>query len=91
MELGRRLRWEALRGGLGRGRAVLAVGDDAPWIWHLLEDRLGGAVQLLDFYHAGQHLWAIGRAPQREGKRPRGLSRGCTVCAAAKSAGCSQS
>ncbi|HTC77453.1 MAG TPA: hypothetical protein VK657_02505 [Terriglobales bacterium] len=68
MELGRRLHWEGLRGGLGRAHAVLAVGDGAPWIWRLVEDRFGGAAQLLDFYHASQHLWAIGRALHGEGQ-----------------------
>lgn len=62
LELGRRLHWEALRGGLGRAREVLAVADGAPWIWSVVEDRWGQAHQLLDFYHASQHLWALGEA-----------------------------
>ena len=61
-ELGRRLHWEARRGGLGRARAVLAVADGAPWIWKVVEARWGGAHQLLDFYHASQHLWSLGQA-----------------------------
>jgi hypothetical protein len=62
MELGRRLHWEALRGGLGRARDVLAVADGAPWIWNVVEDRWSDAHQLLDFYHASQHLWSLGEA-----------------------------
>jgi hypothetical protein len=64
LELGRRLHWEAQRGGLGRARAVLAVGDGAPWIWNVVGDRWPGAHQLLDFYHATEHLWALGEAIQ---------------------------
>jgi hypothetical protein len=62
LELGRRLHWEAQRGGLGRARDVLAVGDGAPWIWNLVADRWADADQLLDFYHASQHLWSLGEA-----------------------------
>ncbi len=71
LELGRRLHWEAQRGGLGRARHLLAVGDGAPWIWNVVGDRWAGAHQLLDFYHASQHLWALGEAlhPRDEGAR----------------------
>jgi hypothetical protein len=62
LELGRRLHWEAQRGGLGRAREVLAVGDGAPWIWNVVDDRWAGAHQLLDFYHASQHVGTLGEA-----------------------------
>jgi len=61
-ELGRRLHWEALRGGLGRARQTLFLGDGAPWIWNLKQDRWAGALELLDFYHSSQHLWALGQS-----------------------------
>lgn len=71
LELGRRLHWEAMRGGLGRARDVLAVGDGAPWIWNVVEDRWSQAHQLLDFYHASQHVWSLGEAlyPKEEPAR----------------------
>ena len=59
--LGQRLHWEALRGGLGRARRQLFLGDGAPWVWNLKQDRWAKAVGLLDFFHASQHLWAVGR------------------------------
>ena len=62
LELGRRLHWEALRDGLGRAQAKLVVADGAPWIWNVAHDRWAGATQVLDFYHASQHLWDLGRA-----------------------------
>lgn len=62
VEFGRRLHWEALRGGLGRARHTLVAGDGAPWIWKVAQDRWAGATQVLDFYHATQHLWELGRA-----------------------------
>jgi hypothetical protein len=66
MELGRRLNWEALRGGLGRARQSLFLGDGAPWIWNLKKDRWHQALGLLDFYHGSQHLWNLGRSIQGE-------------------------
>lgn len=62
VEFGRRLHWEAMSAGLGRARAKLIVADGAPWIWHLAQDRWAGAAEVLDFYHASQHLWELGRA-----------------------------
>ncbi len=62
VELGRRLHWEALRGGLGRAKAKLVLGDGMPWIWNLAADRWPDARKLLDFWHGGQHLWELGRA-----------------------------
>jgi hypothetical protein len=62
LEVGRRLHWEATRRGLGRAKSVLAVADGAPWIWGVVKDRWSQAQQLLDFYHASQHLWALGEA-----------------------------
>ena len=62
VELGRRLHWEALRRGLGRAQWILVVGDGAPWIWNVAADRWAEAEELLDFYHASEHLWELGRA-----------------------------
>lgn len=69
--LGARLHWEAVRGGLGRAQQALAVGDGATWIWHLVSERWRSAHQLLDFYHASQHLHALSEAlhPKDEAAR----------------------
>jgi hypothetical protein len=65
LELGRRLHWEALRGGLGRAAETLVLGDGIPWIWKLKAERWPTARELLDFWHGGQHLWELGRAYHR--------------------------
>jgi hypothetical protein len=62
VEFGRRLHWEAMQAGLGRARAKLIVADGAAWIWNLAHDRWAGATEVLDFYHATQHLWELARA-----------------------------
>jgi hypothetical protein len=61
-EVGRRLHWEALRRGLGRAKWILVLGDGAPWIWNVAADRWAEAEELLDFYHASEHVWELGRA-----------------------------
>ena len=62
MDLGRRLHWEAMRGGLGRAKEKLVLGDGIAWIWNLKADRWPDARELLDFWHGGEHLWNLGRA-----------------------------
>lgn len=53
---------EAMRRGLGQAAGALVIADGAVWIWRLADDRFGQARQRLDFYHAVQHLAAVGRA-----------------------------
>jgi hypothetical protein len=62
VDFGQRLHWEAQRGGVGGAEKMLVVGDGAPWIWNIAKHRWQGATELLDFYHATEHLWEIGRA-----------------------------
>jgi len=79
VELGERLHWEACRHGLAQARQSLAVGDGASWIWHLIEQRWKDAHQVLDFYHATQHLHALAEAlhPTDELARQRWVDRQC--------------
>jgi len=56
------LHGEAMRRGLGQAAGALVIGDGAVWIWRLADDRLPEARQRLDFYHAVQHVAAVGRA-----------------------------
>jgi len=60
--LRQQLHSEALRRGLGQAAGALVIGDGAVWIWRLANDRFPQARQRLDFYHAVQHLAAVGKA-----------------------------
>ena len=52
-----------LRGrGLARLRPVVVLGDGARWIWALAAEHLGDRVEIVDYYHATEHLWAVARA-----------------------------
>jgi hypothetical protein len=53
---------EALRRGLGQAAGALIIADGAVWIWRLADDRWRACGQRLDYYHAVQHLAAVGRA-----------------------------
>ena len=64
LELGCRLHHTACEHGLGRARQKLVVSDGAPWIWNVAQDRWKGAVEVLDFYHASEHVWTLGEAVQ---------------------------
>jgi hypothetical protein len=56
---GRRLCVEAYRRGWNRAQKRVVVGDGAPWIWNLTEEHFPGAIQIVDLYHARQHLWEL--------------------------------
>jgi len=60
------LAWQA---GLSQAKQVVVLGDGAPWIWKQVEEHFAGAVQIVDLYHAEQHVWQVARAvfgPQSE-------------------------
>ena len=56
---GRRLCVEAHRRGWSRAKKKVVIGDGAPWIWNLTEEHFPGAIQIVDLYHARQHLWEL--------------------------------
>jgi hypothetical protein len=56
---GRRLYVEAQRRGWNRAQKKAVLGDGAPWIWGLTEEHFPGAIQIVDLYHARQHLWEL--------------------------------
>ena len=38
-------------------RKVVVLGDGAKWIWNLAEEMFPNRVEILDYYHATEHLW----------------------------------
>jgi hypothetical protein len=48
--------------GLSRAKQVVVLGDGAPWIWKLVAEHFPGAVQIVDLYHAQQHVWEVAHA-----------------------------
>jgi hypothetical protein len=60
-EFGKRLYLEAWNRGWNRAAKKVVMGDGAEWIWNLAEPYFPGAVQIVDLYHARQHLWDLAR------------------------------
>jgi len=60
-EFGKRLYLEAWNRGWSRAEKKVVMGDGAEWIWNLAEQHFPGAVQIVDLYHARQHLWDLAR------------------------------
>jgi hypothetical protein len=59
---GRRLALEAHRRGLEGTAAIAVLGDGAAWIWNLADEHFPTAVQIVDWFHASERIWALGRA-----------------------------
>ena len=71
-EFGRRLYLEAWNRGWSRAAKKIVIGDGAEWIRNLAQIHFPGAIQIVDLYHARQHLWEVARvlcpndAPQQK-------------------------
>ncbi len=60
-EFGQRLYAEAWHRGWSRARKKVVLGDGAEWIWNLADLHFPGAIQIVDLFHARQHLWDLAR------------------------------
>jgi hypothetical protein len=58
---GKRLYVEAWKRGWSRAEKKVVIGDGAEWIWNIAKDHFPGAVQIVDLFHARQHLWELAR------------------------------
>lgn len=60
-EFGRRLYLEAWKRGWDHAQKKVVIGDGAEWIWNLAQEHFPSAIQIVDLYHARQHLWDLAR------------------------------
>ena len=60
-QFGKRLYVEAWKRGWCRAATRVVIGDGAEWIWNLAKEHFPGAIQIVDLYHARQHLWDLAR------------------------------
>jgi hypothetical protein len=70
-EFGKRLYREAWKRGWSRAQKKVVMGDGAEWIWNLAAEHFPGAIEIVDLYHARQHLWELARRlyPNDEGRQ----------------------
>jgi hypothetical protein len=71
VEFGKRIYLEAWKRGWSRAKKKVVIGDGAEWIWTLVAEHFPDAIQIVDLYHARQHLWEVARQlyPHDEVKR----------------------
>jgi len=60
-EFGKRIYVEAWKRGWSHAQKKVVIGDGAEWIWNLAAQHFPGALQIVDLYHARQHLWDLAR------------------------------
>ena len=53
---------EAIRRGFDTAAQRVVIGDGAAWIWRLADEQFPGAIEIVDIYHAKQHLCDIAKA-----------------------------
>ena len=72
-EFGLRLYTEAWRRGWSRAKIKVVLADGAIWVWHLADQHFPGAIQIVDLFHARQHLWELSAKlfPNEERDRKR--------------------
>ena len=61
-QFGPRIYAEAVRRGLKRAQRVIVVGDGAAWIWNIADEHFFDAIQIIDLYHARQHLTELAKS-----------------------------
>lgn len=60
-QFGKRLYVEAWKRGWSRARKKVVIGDGAEWIWNIAQQQFPGAIQIVDLFHAREHLWGLAR------------------------------
>jgi len=60
-EFGPRIYLEGWNRGWERAEKKVVIGDGAEWIWNIANARFPGAIQIVDLFHARQHLWDVAR------------------------------
>jgi hypothetical protein len=60
-EFGKRLYLEAWKRGWSRAQKKVVMGDGSEWIWNQAEAHFPSATQIVDLYHAREHLGELAR------------------------------
>jgi hypothetical protein len=72
-EFGKRIYLEAWKRGWSRAEKKVFMGDGSEWIWNIAQLHFPGAMQIVDLFHARQHLWDLVRKlhPNQEAEQKR--------------------
>ena len=55
-DFGRRVYAEALHRGMQAAQRVVVIGDGAKWVWNIADLHFPEAIQIVDLYHAREHI-----------------------------------
>jgi len=58
-EFGMRLYSEATYRGVHNAEKVVIIGDGAKWIWNLAAEHFPNAIEIIDLYHAKEHVYNL--------------------------------
>jgi hypothetical protein len=72
-EFGKRIYLEAWNRGGSRATVKVFMGDGSEWIWNIAKLHFPGAIQIVDLFHARQHLWDLAKKlyPNQEAEQRR--------------------
>lgn len=68
-ECGQRIFTESIRRGAQFSKQVVVLGDGAPWIWNIASEHFPGAIEIVDLYHAREHLSELAKVPYGPGSK----------------------
>lgn len=57
-----RVEREAQRSGFATAARQVAIGDGAAWLWNIADECFPNAIQILDKFHAKEHVHEVGKA-----------------------------
>lgn len=60
-EFGLRIYTEVWNRGWDRADIRVVIGDGSHWIWNIAHQHFPGAIEIVDLYHAREHLWELAR------------------------------
>lgn len=60
-EFGQRIFTEAIRRGARFAKQIIVLGDGAPWIWNLAAEHFPNAIEIVDLYHAREHITGLAK------------------------------
>lgn len=60
-QFGLRVYTEVWNRGWDRATVQVVMGDGSHWIWNIADQHFPGAIQIVDLYHAREHLWELAR------------------------------
>ncbi len=48
---------------------TVVIGDGAHWIWEMAREQFPGSIEILDFFHLSEYVWAVAKAAYPKGEQ----------------------